>query len=62
MKSHTCIGALLFTEPESSMDEMCRDVTLYHHEWWDGSNKGYPGKLDYKKYVLDCLDERRMSL
>ncbi len=52
MKSHTCIGALLFTEPESSMDEMCRDVTLYHHEWWDGSNKGYPGKLDYKKYEV----------
>jgi len=50
MKGHTCVGALLFTEPESSLDEMCRDVTLRHHEWFNGGPKGYPGKLDFTKY------------
>lgn len=50
MKGHTCVGALLFTEPESSADKMCLEVTLRHHEWWDGSNRGYPGKLDYSVF------------
>jgi response regulator RpfG family c-di-GMP phosphodiesterase len=50
MKGHTCVGALLFTEPESALDVMCRDVTLHHHEWFDGGPKGYPGKLDFTKY------------
>lgn len=49
MKNHTCVGALLFTEPDSSLEKMCRDVTLRHHEWWDGSSKGYPGNIDYPK-------------
>ncbi|MCR5723968.1 MAG: HD domain-containing protein [Treponema sp.] len=52
MKGHTCVGALLFEEPESSLDEMAKDVCLYHHEWWDGSENGYPGKYDYKKYTV----------
>lgn len=50
MKGHTCVGALLFTEPESALDEMCRDVALRHHEWWDGGPKGYPGKFDFTNY------------
>ena len=50
MKGHTCVGALLFTEPESSLDEMCRDVALRHHEWWDGSTRGYPGRVDFTQY------------
>ena len=52
MKGHTCIGAMLFTEPESAMDEMARDVCLYHHEWWDGSTNGYPGHFDFANYVI----------
>lgn len=51
MKGHTCIGAMLFNEPESSLDEMARDVCLWHHEWWDGS-AGYPGHLDFQNYVI----------
>ncbi|MBQ6780066.1 MAG: HD domain-containing protein [Treponema sp.] len=53
MMGHTCIGALLFTRPESPLDEMARDVCLYHHEWWDGSDKGYPGDFDYSKYIIE---------
>ena len=52
MKGHTCIGAMLFTEPESALDEMCRDVCLYHHEWFDGSEHGYPGNYDFSQYVI----------
>lgn len=52
MMSHTVIGAQLFTEPESEIDEMSRDVALHHHEWWDGSDKGYPGDIDYMSYEI----------
>ncbi|MBB5226205.1 GAF domain-containing protein [Treponema ruminis] len=52
MMGHTCVGAQLFTEPESEIDEMSRDVALHHHEWWDGSEKGYPGKIDYISYEI----------
>ncbi len=50
MKGHTCVGALLFSDAESSLEEMCRDVALRHHEWWDGSEYGYPGNFDYSNY------------
>jgi len=52
MMGHTCVGAQLFTEPESDIDIMSRDVALHHHEWWDGSEKGYPGDIDYKSYEI----------
>lgn len=52
MMGHTCVGAQLFTEPESDIDIMSRDVALHHHEWWDGSSKGYPGKIDYANYEI----------
>ncbi len=51
MEGHTCIGAILFTEPESDIDIMARDVALHHHEWWNGSEKGYPGAIDFSSYV-----------
>ena len=35
----------VFTEPESDIDVMSRDVALHHHEWWDGSDKGYSKHL-----------------
>ena len=49
MNSHTCLGALLFKNFNSPLFEMCRDINLRHHEWWDGS-RGYPGDLDYTQY------------
>ena len=52
MMGHTCVGAQLFTEPESEIDIMARDVALHHHEWWDGSERGYPGKIDYTRYEI----------
>lgn len=51
MMGHTCIGGILFTEPESDIDIMARDVALRHHEWWDGSSAGYPGEIDFTSYV-----------
>lgn len=52
MKGHSCIGANLFDPPESFLDEMCRDVALYHHERWDGGEQGYPGKFDYSSFTI----------
>jgi response regulator RpfG family c-di-GMP phosphodiesterase len=52
MKGHSCIGANLFDPPESFLDEMCRDVALYHHERWDGGEEGYPGKFDYSSFTI----------
>lgn len=52
MKGHTCIGALLFTPTESALDAMARDINFRHHEWWDGSDAGYPGEFDYTQYVI----------
>ena len=49
MNSHTCLGALLFKNFNSPLFEMCQNINLRHHEWWDGT-RGYPGKFDYTKY------------
>lgn len=45
MKQHTVIGARLFDEFHSDMDEAACAVALNHHERWDGA--GYPGVYDY---------------
>ena len=58
MMGHTCVGAQLFIEPESEIDVMAREVALHHHEWWDGSEKGYPGKADYISYEIGKPIER----
>mgnify|MGYP002625537937 CR=1 FL=1 len=44
MKSHTCIGALLFEPPATELDRMSMEVALRHHERWDGADAGYPGE------------------
>lgn len=40
---HTWIGAKLFNEIESAVDQVAKEVALTHHENWDGT--GYPGKI-----------------
>ena len=41
IKLHTIYGANLFESTTSELDHMCREVTMNHHERWDG--EGYPG-------------------
>ena len=44
IKQHTILGARLFSGWESDFDEAAWQVTLNHHERWDGG--GYPGHVD----------------
>lgn len=44
MKEHTVFGARLFGGNDSVLDRAAIDVTLHHHERWDGG--GYPGDRD----------------
>ncbi len=44
MKSHTYLGARLFAESRSELDQAAASVALNHHERWDGT--GYPGHID----------------
>jgi HD-GYP domain-containing protein (c-di-GMP phosphodiesterase class II) len=44
VKSHTYLGAKLFLDNRSELDEMAVQVALNHHEKWDGT--GYPGHVD----------------
>ncbi len=47
MQGHTCLGAQLFSPPATELEQMALDVTLHHHERWDGGERGYPGDIDY---------------
>ncbi|WP_249199418.1 two-component system response regulator [Photobacterium sp. GJ3] len=40
MKRHTLIGAEILGDDPSDLMQMARNITIYHHERWDGS--GYP--------------------
>jgi HD-GYP domain-containing protein (c-di-GMP phosphodiesterase class II) len=44
MQHHTLYGALLFDDPQFPVDNVAREVALFHHENWDGT--GYPGWID----------------
>lgn len=52
MKTHTCIGAKMFLNGFSDSDAMAFEVALHHHERWDGGADGYPGKVDFSKFVV----------
>jgi HD-GYP domain-containing protein (c-di-GMP phosphodiesterase class II) len=43
MKTHTVVGAQLFRDRDSTLDQSAIDVALHHHERWDGG--GYPGDV-----------------
>ncbi|MDR2401326.1 MAG: HD domain-containing protein [Deferribacteraceae bacterium] len=42
MAKHTVLGADIYKDTDSSLDEMVRTVALYHHEKWNGT--GYRGE------------------
>lgn len=44
MKSHTYLGARLFSKIQSDFEETAATVALNHHEKWNGT--GYPGHID----------------
>jgi len=44
MKQHTYLGARLFSDGQSELDDASCLVAANHHEKWDG--KGYPGYID----------------
>ncbi len=45
MKLHTVLGARLFVNTRSELDQMACDIALHHHQRWDGRG-GYPGIVE----------------
>ena len=44
IKMHTVYGAMLFEPIRTVIDKAAREISLNHHERWDG--KGYPGHIE----------------
>jgi len=68
MQNHTIVGAQILGEPSNELIAMAREVSMSHHERWDG--EGYPKGLSGEKIpmcgrivaladVLDALLSRR---
>ena len=51
---HTVQGAKLFAGSSTSLDLLCRDIALHHHERWDGT--GFPGLVDLSKDTIGLQD------
>ena len=50
MESHVAIGRTILTDSNSAVLELAEQITLTHHEWWDGS--GYPAGLKGEEIPL----------
>jgi response regulator RpfG family c-di-GMP phosphodiesterase len=50
MQKHTLHGANLFNDPQSPEDIMAAEISLTHHENWDGT--GYPNKISGENIPL----------
>ena len=55
MKSHTLTGVQLFENSTSDLDHMSAEISLNHHERWNGT--GYPGKNAVMKQGTLCYGE-----
>jgi len=51
MQNHTIYGASLFTDTNSDIDLLARDIALTHHENWNGT--GYPGRVDLNTGIVE---------
>jgi len=55
MQNHTLYGASLFTDTNSPIDLLARDIALTHHENWNGT--GYPGWVDPDTGIVEKDDD-----
>ncbi|EKD28290.1 MAG: hypothetical protein ACD_79C00352G0002 [uncultured bacterium] len=53
MQFHTVAGGDLFSNSSFDLDQLSRDVSLTHHEKWDGT--GYPGRYSFNSSNILCV-------
>ncbi|MCR5543867.1 MAG: HD domain-containing protein [Eubacterium sp.] len=59
IKTHTVLGFEMLESISETMGtteylQMAKNIALHHHEWWDGSSKGYPRGLKGEQIPLSA--------